>query len=147
MLEPWKADPGGFQSPPQVPGRWSRAWLSCSPKQMVWQMPPPIVCRAPRKWMGDTQAAAGNVLQTVLVQWIKKEKNDKKENHPTSYYSSLFNDEQFLWVMSSQQRRWSGNSGCTLQKDLLFPFAFSLGSAGDQHRPGQFCLFPCGHQA
>lgn len=49
--------------------------------------------------MGDTQAAAGNVLQTVLVQWIKKEKNDKKENHPTSYYSSLFNDEQFLWVM------------------------------------------------
>lgn len=29
--------------------------------------------------MGDTQAATGNVLQTVLVQWIKKEKMTKKK--------------------------------------------------------------------
>jgi len=57
--------------------------------------------------MGDTQAAPGNVLQTVLVQWIKKEKmtktkKTKKTQHPTSYYSSLLNDEQFFWGMPSQ---------------------------------------------
>lgn len=61
--------------------------------------------------MGDTQAAAENVLQTVLEQWIKKGKEKKKKK---TSYSSLFNNEQFLQGALSQQRRWSGSSRCTL---------------------------------